>query len=243
MAGRPECGGSQSTGRSPGVGAWTSWSTTPASGRCLSCRLARGRLEPGHRRQPARCAARDRCRPAVHDRAPLWSHHQCRLYRRLPLGPPPASCTAPPSSPSARSPTGCARRHATRAELTQSGGADQMQVALRTALRDVGIDAQAIAEAIGHTIGPPEDVNVSEVIVQGTPRSDQTAGFAEHPVAVGCACIGRPVTWRGRAVIRGLLQPACVAWLPSGQASQSARGGHDPPGGPQHRWCGRQLCT
>lgn len=56
----------------------------------------------------------------------------------------------------------------TRAELTQSGGDDQRQGAVRTALRDVGIDAQAIAEAIGHTMGPPEDVNVSEVIVQGT---------------------------------------------------------------------------
>ncbi|MER6429212.1 hypothetical protein ABT272_15865 [Streptomyces sp900105245] len=97
-----------------------------------------------------------------------------------------------------------------------------MQGAVRTALRDVGIDAQAVAEAIGHTIGPPEDVSVSEVIVQGTPRSDQTTGFAEHPVAVGCACIGRPVTWRGRAVTRGLLQLACGARLPSWQASQSA---------------------
>ncbi|MGW0817279.1 SDR family oxidoreductase [Streptomyces viridiviolaceus] len=56
----------------------------------------------------------------------------------------------------------------TRTELTQSGGDDQLQGAVRTALKDVGIDAEAIAEAIGYTIGQPEDVNVSEVIVQGT---------------------------------------------------------------------------
>ncbi|MER6975782.1 SDR family oxidoreductase [Streptomyces carpinensis] len=56
----------------------------------------------------------------------------------------------------------------TRTELTQSGGDDQLQGAVRTALQDVGIDAKAIAEAIGYTIGQPNDVNVSEVIVQGT---------------------------------------------------------------------------
>ncbi|MFF7715736.1 SDR family NAD(P)-dependent oxidoreductase [Streptomyces sp. NPDC007988] len=56
----------------------------------------------------------------------------------------------------------------TRTELTQSGGDDQLQGAVRTALRDVGIDAKAIAEAIGYAIGQPDDVNVSELIVQGT---------------------------------------------------------------------------
>ncbi|MDT0465401.1 SDR family oxidoreductase [Streptomyces gibsoniae] len=56
----------------------------------------------------------------------------------------------------------------TRTELTQSGGDDQLQGAVRTALQDVGIDAKAIAEAIAYTIGQPNDVNVSEVIVQGT---------------------------------------------------------------------------
>jgi len=56
----------------------------------------------------------------------------------------------------------------TRTELTHSGGDDQLQGAVRTALQDVGIDAMAIAEAIGYTIGQPDDVNVSEVIVQGT---------------------------------------------------------------------------
>jgi NADP-dependent 3-hydroxy acid dehydrogenase YdfG len=56
----------------------------------------------------------------------------------------------------------------TRTELTHSGGDDQLQGAVRTALQDVGIDAKAIAEAIGYTIGQPDDVNVSEVIVQGT---------------------------------------------------------------------------
>ncbi|MFD9007101.1 SDR family oxidoreductase [Streptomyces sp. NPDC059582] len=56
----------------------------------------------------------------------------------------------------------------THTELTHSGGDDQLQGAVRTALEAVGIDASAIAEAIGYAIAQPTNVNVNEIIVQGT---------------------------------------------------------------------------
>ena len=56
----------------------------------------------------------------------------------------------------------------TRTELTYSGGDAQVQGAVRAALDAVGIDASAIAEAIGYAISQPANVNVSEIIVQGT---------------------------------------------------------------------------
>ncbi|MCX5089095.1 SDR family oxidoreductase [Streptomyces sp. NBC_00365] len=59
----------------------------------------------------------------------------------------------------------------TRTELTHSGGDDELQGAVRSALETVGIDASAIAQAIGYAIVQPADVNVNEVIVQGTVRT------------------------------------------------------------------------
>ncbi|MEU3302019.1 SDR family oxidoreductase [Streptomyces sp. NPDC006678] len=56
----------------------------------------------------------------------------------------------------------------TKTELTHSGGNSEQQSAVRSALEAVGIDASAIAQAIGYAIAQPADVNVSEVIVQGT---------------------------------------------------------------------------
>ncbi|MGW8952244.1 SDR family oxidoreductase [Streptomyces sp. NPDC055709] len=56
----------------------------------------------------------------------------------------------------------------TKTELTLSGGNSEQQSAVRSALEAVGIDASAIAQAIGYAIAQPADVNVSEVIVQGT---------------------------------------------------------------------------
>ncbi|MFD8008417.1 SDR family oxidoreductase [Streptomyces mirabilis] len=56
----------------------------------------------------------------------------------------------------------------TRTELTHSGGNPGPQNAVRTALEAVGISASAIAQAIGYAIAQPADVNVNEVIVQGT---------------------------------------------------------------------------
>jgi NADP-dependent 3-hydroxy acid dehydrogenase YdfG len=56
----------------------------------------------------------------------------------------------------------------THTELTHSGGDAQAQGAVRGALEAVGIDASAIAEAIGYAIAQPANVNVNEVIVQGT---------------------------------------------------------------------------
>lgn len=59
----------------------------------------------------------------------------------------------------------------TKTELTHSGGDDQLQGAVRSALETVGIDASAIAQAIGYAIAQPADVNVNEVIVQGTAQT------------------------------------------------------------------------
>ncbi|MFF7601317.1 SDR family oxidoreductase [Streptomyces mirabilis] len=52
----------------------------------------------------------------------------------------------------------------TRTELTHSGGNPGPQNAVRAALEAVGISASAI----GYAIAQPADVNVNEVIVQGT---------------------------------------------------------------------------
>ncbi|WP_369243866.1 SDR family oxidoreductase [Streptomyces sp. R41] len=59
----------------------------------------------------------------------------------------------------------------TKTELTLSGGDDQLQGAVRSALETVGIDASAIAQAIAYAIAQPADVNVNEVIVQGTAQT------------------------------------------------------------------------
>ncbi|WP_351226626.1 SDR family oxidoreductase [Streptomyces sp. NPDC002133] len=56
----------------------------------------------------------------------------------------------------------------TKTELTHSGGNPEQQNAVRAALEAVGVDASAIAQAIGYAIAQPADVNVNEVIVQGT---------------------------------------------------------------------------
>ncbi|MGW3321721.1 SDR family oxidoreductase [Streptomyces virginiae] len=56
----------------------------------------------------------------------------------------------------------------TKSELTHSGGNVAQQDAVRSALDAVGIDSSAIARAIGYAIAQPNDVNVNEVIVQGT---------------------------------------------------------------------------
>ncbi|MFB6580524.1 MULTISPECIES: SDR family oxidoreductase [unclassified Streptomyces] len=56
----------------------------------------------------------------------------------------------------------------TKTELTHSGGNDAQQDAVRSALDAVGIDSSAIARAIGYAIAQPDDVNVNEVVVQGT---------------------------------------------------------------------------
>ncbi|AVH54647.1 MULTISPECIES: SDR family oxidoreductase [Streptomyces] len=56
----------------------------------------------------------------------------------------------------------------TKTELTHSGGNPEQQNTVRSALEAVGIDASAIAQAIGYAIAQPADVNVNEVIVQGT---------------------------------------------------------------------------
>ncbi|WP_425471808.1 SDR family oxidoreductase [Streptomyces cadmiisoli] len=56
----------------------------------------------------------------------------------------------------------------TKTELTHSGGNPEPQNAIRAALAAVGIDASAIAQAIGYAVAQPADVNVNEVIVQGT---------------------------------------------------------------------------
>jgi NADP-dependent 3-hydroxy acid dehydrogenase YdfG len=52
----------------------------------------------------------------------------------------------------------------THTELTHSGGDDQVQGGIRSALQAVGIDPSAIA----YVIAQPDNVNVNEVIVQGT---------------------------------------------------------------------------
>ncbi|MFE7775010.1 SDR family oxidoreductase [Streptomyces sp. NPDC057445] len=56
----------------------------------------------------------------------------------------------------------------TKTELTHSGGNPEQQNAVRAALEAIGIDASAIAQAIGYAIAQPAGVNVNEVIVQGT---------------------------------------------------------------------------
>ncbi|MFC0602464.1 SDR family oxidoreductase [Streptomyces palmae] len=56
----------------------------------------------------------------------------------------------------------------TRTELTYSGGTDQLQDAVRGALSVVGLDASAIAEAIGYAVDQPEGVDVNELIVRST---------------------------------------------------------------------------
>ncbi|MFF4764772.1 SDR family oxidoreductase [Streptomyces sp. NPDC001292] len=56
----------------------------------------------------------------------------------------------------------------TRTELTHSGGTDQLQDAIRDALSTVGLDASAIADAIGYAVDQPEGVDVNELIVRST---------------------------------------------------------------------------
>lgn len=56
----------------------------------------------------------------------------------------------------------------TRTELTQSGGASELQDAVRSALVAAGLDASAIAAAIDYAVGQPEGVDVNEIIVRST---------------------------------------------------------------------------
>ncbi|WP_316529333.1 hypothetical protein [Kitasatospora brasiliensis] len=56
----------------------------------------------------------------------------------------------------------------TRTELTHSGGTDRYQDAIRDALDGVGLDATAIADAIGYAVDQPDDVDVNEVVVRST---------------------------------------------------------------------------
>ncbi|GIF98152.1 SDR family oxidoreductase [Catellatospora citrea] len=56
----------------------------------------------------------------------------------------------------------------TRTELTHSGGDDEIRNAMRTLAESVGIDASAIAEAIGYAVAQPTGVDVSEIVVQAT---------------------------------------------------------------------------
>ncbi|MGI5159878.1 SDR family oxidoreductase [Microbispora sp. CA-102843] len=56
----------------------------------------------------------------------------------------------------------------TRTELTHSGGTDQVQDAIREALGVVGLNASAIADAIGYAVDQPEGVDVNELIVRST---------------------------------------------------------------------------
>ncbi|MGW2660802.1 SDR family oxidoreductase [Nocardia tengchongensis] len=56
----------------------------------------------------------------------------------------------------------------TRTELTQSGGASELQDAVRSALVTAGLDASAIAAAIDYAVGQPEGVDVNEIIVRST---------------------------------------------------------------------------
>ncbi|MFF4795879.1 SDR family oxidoreductase [Streptomyces sp. NPDC001276] len=56
----------------------------------------------------------------------------------------------------------------TRTELTHSGGTDHLQDAIRDALSAVGLDASAIADAIGYAVDQPEGVDVNELIVRST---------------------------------------------------------------------------
>lgn len=56
----------------------------------------------------------------------------------------------------------------TQTELTHFGGDAETQSAMRAASEAVGLDASAIAEAIGYAIAQPANVDVSEIIVQPT---------------------------------------------------------------------------
>ncbi|WP_243436349.1 SDR family oxidoreductase [Streptomyces sp. FH025] len=56
----------------------------------------------------------------------------------------------------------------TRTELTHSGGTDRYQDAIRDALDGVGLDASAIADAIGYAVDQPDGVDVNELVVRST---------------------------------------------------------------------------
>jgi NADP-dependent 3-hydroxy acid dehydrogenase YdfG len=56
----------------------------------------------------------------------------------------------------------------TQTELTHSGGAPALQTAIRDAVTAVGLDASAIAAAIGYAVDQPDDVDVNEIIVRPT---------------------------------------------------------------------------
>ncbi|MEU8076517.1 SDR family oxidoreductase [Catellatospora citrea] len=59
----------------------------------------------------------------------------------------------------------------TRTELTHSGGDAETQRAMRALAESVGLDASAIAEAIGYAVAQPAGVDVSEIVVQSTSQS------------------------------------------------------------------------
>ncbi|MFE3226919.1 SDR family oxidoreductase [Nocardia sp. NPDC059228] len=56
----------------------------------------------------------------------------------------------------------------TRTELTNSGGAPELQDAVRNALATAGLDACAIAAAIEYAVDQPDGVDVNEIIVRST---------------------------------------------------------------------------
>ena len=56
----------------------------------------------------------------------------------------------------------------TQTELTHSGGAPALQEAIRGAVTAVGLDASAIAAAIGYAVDQPDGVDVNEIIVRST---------------------------------------------------------------------------
>ncbi|MGW4353209.1 SDR family oxidoreductase [Nocardia sp. NPDC004582] len=56
----------------------------------------------------------------------------------------------------------------THTELTHSGGAPELQNAIREALATAGLDASAIAAAIDYAVGQPDGVDVNEIVVRST---------------------------------------------------------------------------
>ncbi|GAA4198541.1 SDR family oxidoreductase [Streptosporangium oxazolinicum] len=56
----------------------------------------------------------------------------------------------------------------THSELTDRGGAPEVQAAARAAMEQLAIPASAVADAIGYAIGQPGNVDVNELVVRPT---------------------------------------------------------------------------
>jgi NADP-dependent 3-hydroxy acid dehydrogenase YdfG len=56
----------------------------------------------------------------------------------------------------------------TVSELTERGGDDTTQAAVRAATAEIGLPAAAVAEAIAYAIGQPASVDVNEIVVRPT---------------------------------------------------------------------------